>query len=260
MIEIAATEAGTAPQAHSAQHRYGQAYRLADTRDLDRQAWLTIRRGGLGSSDAAAAVGLSPYRSPQDLWLDKTGRNPGGPAEEVDGNGPPNWGRLLEPWVADAYARRTGNRIAPVSAILQHPAHPWMLADIDREVVGNAQVQILEIKTVGSHGARRWRGGVPEDVRLQVQHQLGVTGQQAADIAVLLAGQRLEIHRLERDDAAIERLIAREGRFWHGVEMDTPPRRTRGHGLGERSATPGRNGRALPSAVRGGPARHRASY
>jgi len=201
--------------------RYGQAHRLVDTRDLDRSAWLAVRRGGLGSSDAAAAVGLNPYRSALELWLEKTGRDTDDPPEAEDD--PRYWGRLLEPMVAEAYAERTGQRVRRVNAILQHPAHAWMLADLDREVLGQAGAPILEIKTAGAYGARRWRDGVPEDVQLQVQHQLAVTGQPAADVAVLLAGQHLEIHRIERDEALIERLIELERGFWSFVEADTPP-------------------------------------
>ena len=51
-----------------------QARRLVDTRALDRKAWLSIRQSGIGSSDAAAAVGLHPYKSQLELWMDKTGR------------------------------------------------------------------------------------------------------------------------------------------------------------------------------------------
>ena len=54
-------------------------------------------------------------------------------------------------------------------------------------------------------------------------HQLAVTGKQAADVAVLLGGQTLKIHRIERDEQMIARLIELERKFWHYVETDTPP-------------------------------------
>lgn len=98
-----------------------------------------------------------------------------------------------------------------------------MLANLDREIVGAPDVQILECKTAGEFGARLWRDGVPEYVQLQVQHQLAVTGKHAADVAVLLCGQKLEVHRIERDDALIARLITLEARFWQYVQTDTPP-------------------------------------
>jgi len=98
-----------------------------------------------------------------------------------------------------------------------------MLANIDREVIGADDVQILECKTAGINGARLWKEGVPEYVQLQVMHQLAVTGKQAADVAVLLGGQTLEIHRIQRDKQMISRLIELESAFWHYVETDTPP-------------------------------------
>jgi predicted phage-related endonuclease len=112
-----------------------------------------------------------------------------------------------------------------INAVLQHPDPelPWMLANIDREVIGADDVQILECKTAGINGARLWKEGVPEYVQLQVMHQLAVTGKQAADVAVLLGGQTLEIHRIERDEQMIARLIELERKFWHYVETDTPP-------------------------------------
>ncbi len=75
-----------------------------------------------------------------------------------------------------------------VNAVLQHPDKPWMLANIDREVVGASGVQILECKTAGEFGSRLWKDGVPEYIQQQVQHQLAVTGKHAADVAVLLCG------------------------------------------------------------------------
>lgn len=202
------------------------ALRLVKTKDLPRDDWLAVRQNGIGSSDAAAAVGLNPYKSQLELWLEKTGRQHLLPKEDAnDEESPMYWGNLLEPIVAAHYTKRTGRRVRRLNAVLQHPAPrlSWMLANIDREVIGCPEVQILECKTAGINGARLWKEGVPEYVQLQVQHQLAVTGKQAADVAVLLGGQKLEIHRIERDDGLIERLIALEHVFWHTVETDTPP-------------------------------------
>lgn len=98
-----------------------------------------------------------------------------------------------------------------------------MLARLDREIVGVPGLQILECKTTGEFGARLWRAGVPEYVQLQVQHRLAVTGKRAADVAVLLCGQQLAVHRIERDDELIARLIPLEAQFWQYVIDDTPP-------------------------------------
>ncbi|MCJ0766200.1 YqaJ viral recombinase family protein [Variovorax terrae] len=200
------------------------ALRLVDTRELARADWLQVRRSGIGSSDAAAAVGLSPYKSPLVLWLEKTGRDADlQRPDPLDTREPVYWGTLLEPIVAAAYTQQTGHRVRRLHAVLQHPSVPFMLANLDREVLGVPGVQVLECKTAGEFGARLWRAGVPEYVQLQVQHQLAVTGRQAADVAVLLCGQQLEVHRIERDEALIAHLIELEGRFWAYVQKDEPP-------------------------------------
>jgi len=200
------------------------ALRLVETKSLSREDWLSVRKNGIGGSDAAAAVGLSPYMSPLELWLIKTGRDAALPKPDPDNTAEPvYWGTLLEPIVAASYTKQTGNRVRRVNAVLQHPQIPFMLANIDREVVGNRDVQLLECKTAGEFGARLWRDGVPEYVQLQVQHQLAVTGGEAADVAVLLCGQKLEVHRVMRDDALIARLIELEAAFWRYVGTDTPP-------------------------------------
>lgn len=202
------------------------ALRLVKTNDLSRDDWLAVRKQGIGSSDAAAAVGLNPYQSQLELWLIKTHRDGGLPViDPNDETSPMYWGNMLEHIVAAHYSKRTGNRVRRINAVLQHPDpdKAWMMANIDREVIGTDDVQILECKTAGINGARLWKEGVPEYVQCQVQHQLAVTGKQAADVAVLLGGQELRIHRIERDDALITRLVALERQFWQYVETDTPP-------------------------------------
>lgn len=202
------------------------ALRLISTKELPREEWLEVRKRGIGSSDAAAAVGLNPYKSQLELWLEKTGRDTGLPKTDPDDEeSAMYWGNVLEPIVAWHYSKRTGNKVRRINAVLQHPDpdQPWMLANIDREIIGAEDVQILECKTAGINGARLWKEGVPEYVQLQVMHQLAVTGKQAADVAVVLGGQHLEIHRIERDEKMIARLIELERAFWTYVETDTPP-------------------------------------
>ncbi len=197
------------------------AIRLVGTRSMEREEWLEVRNRGIGSSDAAAAVGLCPYKSQLELWMEKTGRTIRD--DEPGQDSPMYWGTLLEPLVAGAYTEQTGRKVRRVNAVLQHPTYSFMLANVDREVVGVPDVQILECKTAGEFGSRLWRDGVPEYVQIQVQHQLAVTGKAAADVAVLLCGQKLEVHRIDRDEDVISRLIVLEARFWEHVTEDTPP-------------------------------------
>ena len=200
------------------------ALKLVKTNDLNREQWLNVRKGGIGSSDAAAAVGLNPYKSQLELWMEKTGRDDNLPkVDPYDESSPMYWGTLLEPIVAAHYTRRTGNKVRRVNAVWQHPYQPWMLANLDREVMGAPDVQILECKTAGINGARLWKDGVPEYVQLQVMHQLAVTGHKAADVAVLIGGQELQVHRIERYEALIQHLVELERRFWGYVERNEAP-------------------------------------
>ncbi len=93
-------------QQPSSKHR--PALRLVGTKQLTRVDWLALRKQGIGSSDAAAAVGLNPYKSQLELWLEKTDRDASLPKlDPQDEESPAYWGNILEPIVANHYGRRT---------------------------------------------------------------------------------------------------------------------------------------------------------
>ena len=117
------------------------------------------------------------------------------------------------------------HKVRRVNAVLQHPDPDkhFMLANLDYSVVGTPEVQILECKTAGEHGAKLWRDGVPLYVLCQVQHQLAVTGKQAAHVCVLLCGHETKIFKVSRNEAVIRHIIQAERQFWECVEQDIPP-------------------------------------
>lgn len=201
------------------------AKRLINTKSLSREEWLAVRKQGIGSSDAAAACGIHPFLSMLELWMIKTGRMASNIDEGADGYAPLYWGNTLEPMVAKYYQKHTGNKVRRVNAVLQHPDpdNHFMLANLDYSVVGSDEVQILECKTAGEHGAKLWKHGVPLYVTCQVQHQLAVTGKTAAHICVLLCGHEAKIYKVERDERLIESIMEHERLFWQYVETDTPP-------------------------------------
>ncbi|KMY26847.1 YqaJ viral recombinase family protein [Aeromonas caviae] len=204
-----------------AKARYGKAIRLASTTALTREQWLDIRQLGIGSSDAAVAVGLSPYKCPLTLWLEKTARKA---PEDISQKEAVLWGVELEPVLAQVYTKRTGYKVRRVNAVLQHPEHTFMLANLDREVVGHPDGPgILEIKTASYHSAPQWEEGVPVAYQCQVLHQLAVTGHAWAEVAVLIGGQDFRIYRIERDEEKIGDLIRREAHFWQQVRQDWQP-------------------------------------
>ncbi|MBU2721471.1 endonuclease [Acidithiobacillus ferridurans] len=184
---------------------------------MSREEWLQWRNRGIGSSDAPVAVGASRYKSPLELWLEKTGRKE---PEDLSSKDAVFWGTTLEPIVAQVYAERTGSKVRRVNAVLQHPERPYLLANLDRIVEGCG---ILEIKTAGLRSQGQWDEGVPLAYQIQVLHQLAVTGKSWADVAVLIGGQEFRIYRIERDEARITQLLELEENFWQHVERQTPP-------------------------------------
>lgn len=205
--------------------RSNTAKRLANTKELNYQQWLEVRKQGIGSSDAATACGLNPYMSMLELWMIKTGRIQQNIHDESSGHAPLYWGKQLEPLVAEFYSMQTNSKVRRVNAVLQHPDpdKAFMLANLDYAVVGSDEVQILECKTAGEYGAKLWRDGVPLYVLCQVQHQLAVTGKQAAHICVLLCGHETKIYKVTRNEQLIEQIIHAERTFWACVEKDIPP-------------------------------------
>lgn len=194
-----------------------RAVRLISTQDMPRATWLAWRQKGIGSSDAPVAIGISPYKSPLALWLEKTGRQA---PEDLSTKEAVFWGTTLEPILAEVYAQRTQRKVRRVNHLLQHPEHPYLLANLDRVIEGDG---ILEIKTAGLRSAPQWEEGVPFPYQVQVLHQLAVTGKAWAEVAVLIGGQEFRIYRLERDEDRIQQLITLETQFWRSVQEDRPP-------------------------------------
>lgn len=195
--------------------------RLVSTKGMSRESWLQYRQLGIGSSDASVVLGLSPYKSPLALWLEKTRQKE---AEDISEKEAVFWGTTLEAIVADVYGKRTGSSVRRINAMLQHPRYPFMLANLDRVVHHPTDGQgILEVKTAGFRSAHLWEEGVPEGYQCQVLHQLAVTGKPWADVAVLIGGQDFRVYRLFRDEEKIDALIRMESQFWHGVENGIAP-------------------------------------
>ena len=98
------------------------AVKLVSTKEMGREEWLQWRNRGIGSSDAPVAVGMSRYKSPLELWMEKTGRKI---QEDISNKDAVFWGTTLEPIVANVYAERTGKKVRRVNSVLQPllPAH-----------------------------------------------------------------------------------------------------------------------------------------
>ena len=184
--------------------------------------WLDERRVGIGASDAAAVVGLDPYRSALDVWAEKCHLLP---AEEP--SLPMQIGLLLEPMLATLYQERTGNHVRRAAGMHQHAKYHWMRCTIDRYLLGTDT--LVELKTAGHWASREWGEAGTDEVPfryiVQCQHQMAVTDRQAVDLAVLLDNREFRIHRVDRDEAIIDDLTYQLKDFWEGyvVPRKEPP-------------------------------------
>ena len=194
------------------------AVELAKTLDMPREQWLELRRRGIGGSDAAAILGMNPWKSPMDVWLEKTGEFS---ADDEPDNEKMYWGTALEDVVAREFMARTGLKVRRRNAILQHRKHRFMIANVDRLVIGHKAG--LECKTAGQYLADDWAMGVPDYYMPQVQHYMAVTGYKAWYVAVLIGGQEFKHYKIARDDYFIRQLIEAETEFWNLVETRIPP-------------------------------------
>jgi putative phage-type endonuclease len=193
---------------------------------LDREQWLTVRRTGIGGSEVAAVLGMSKYASPLEIYLDKVGELPLDRPQHPDLEEAAFWGLAHEPTIARVFAERSGLRVVEGPGTLAHVERHWMLANVDRFVLDEdeaAPSSLLEIKTRSAYQLDEWLLSVPDGPALQTHWYLAVTGYRHAHVAALLGGNRLRIHRVERDEGLVEHLVALLGEFWQGVLDHRPP-------------------------------------
>ena len=192
---------------------------LVSTANMGYEDWLTLRKCGIGGSDAAAVCGLSRWKSPVEVWLEKTEQAESKPAGESA-----YWGSVLEPIVRAEFIKRTDLPVKELKAILQHPDHSFMLANVDGLVDDPEHgTGIFEAKTANEYAAKDWEDGLPDEYVLQIQHYLAVTGLSFAYVAVLIGGDKFKWQFVPRNESVISMLIELEGHFWSSVVNMTPP-------------------------------------
>lgn len=222
---------------------------------LTREQWLERRRKYMCASDAAAALGLSRWKSPLQLCYEKWGE-----AEDKPPTEPMIRGQKLEGLVLDMYHDRTGHAIAGESFVVSD-THDWMAATPDG--IDLETGELLQIKTVSSWSRSGWGPDgsqeIPDDVMIQVQHEMSVTGADADTVVALFGstdafrmlvllvdgglpakhllqivtdmcaadGCSLEyaVYPIQRDEEIIDDLIEQEHAFWvdHVLAHEPPP-------------------------------------
>lgn len=184
----------------------------------------SVRSTGIGASEAAAALGIDPYKTTLELWGEKTGRIT---PPNLDDNEPVYWGKVIEPLIGQRFAHLTGRHVVHNAdqVTARSEAVPFMLAtldftqhDLDRPGVG-----ALEAKTTSAWQTDKWEEAPPMRVQVQLQHQLAVAGLEWGSIACLVGGQKLFSFDQGRNDRFIDEMVAQEEAFWQLVTSDTPP-------------------------------------
>lgn len=179
-------------------------------------------RDRLGCSELAAAIGVSPYKTPYQLWEEKTGRVE---PEDLSNNLRVTLGTHLEDVVARLWAKQTGLKLRRRNTPFYH--QDWLVGHLDREIVGKREV--WEGKTaLGMFRSAEWGAEGTDQVPLpyivQSLGYLHVTGADRCHLAALLAGPELRHYVIERDEDAITDVLDSGREFWyHHVKTDTPP-------------------------------------
>jgi putative phage-type endonuclease len=189
--------------------------------------WHRLRQAGIGGSDAGAVCGLSKWRTPYQVWIDKT-RELGDGSADADEPEYIRWGKLLEEPVRAEFSDRTGIEVHPFPKMVRNADYPWMLANVDG-LTGpvNALDGVYEGKT--TRFDKDWETqddgsvAVPLDYTIQGMHYLAVLGLDVVHFACLVGGQQLRIAQVERNDTLIDDLVAIEQAFWQKVTDRVAP-------------------------------------
>ncbi len=200
-----------------------------------RTEWLKARQTGIGGSDAGCVAGVNRYKSPRQLWREKTGREL---PEDISDKPAVQFGKRAEPLLRGLFALTH-----PEYQVTYHPFRmygspdkPFIFATLDGELTdADGRRGILEIKTtcIRNHTQwREWDDRIPDSYYAQILHQLLATGW---DFAILYAHirymkngaarQTLRTYSIDRADASedIRWLLEQETAFWKQVQDDTPP-------------------------------------
>lgn len=198
-------------------------------------AWHDERRKGIGSSDAAAILGLSRHSRPIDIYLDKLGERE--PSEDTAFT---EWGRRLEAVIAEAAedalnaGRGPDERVRFTQWTAAIHCKEWWPAftHLDRRGRVDGLMTALECKS--GMGTRGWGDPatvsivqahevIPPDYAVQVGHHLLCSGYAAVYVAALIGYRDFRLYRIERDEEWLADLLADEQEFWRLVETRTPP-------------------------------------
>ena len=180
----------------------------------------------LGGSDIGAILGLSRFRSPLQVWMEKTGKE----VKTLDSL-PLRFGSFAESFVASEYSRSTGFDLIHDESIYVHPEYSFMSAHIDRFVLENdspSPSRILECKTANPFSAGDWgevgSDQVPLTYLCQCIWYMAITNINRVDLAVLFGNSDFRIYEISRDQELESTILQKASFFWNTYVLhDVPP-------------------------------------
>lgn len=180
------------------------------------------RRSGLGGSDSPVVLGVSPFSTRKELWMEKMGLS-----ENKEETPAMKRGTTLEAIVADLYQVVKGRKLEVVKQKIIHPQYPYVYAHIDRKIVSDPKrgPGVWECKCPGvGYFTKCKMGGLQEYYIVQMQHYLGVTGFKWGAFAVFSA-ERWELLEFDvtPDKELINFIFKEDEKFWKLVQERIEP-------------------------------------
>ena len=185
---------------------------------MTEKEWLAARQSCITATDIAAVLGLSPWSTAFQVWLDKTGQS-----VAVEDNKAMEWGRRLEPVIAAAYAEKTGTTVRKAE-FLSRIIDGVPCGCTQDYVSEDGQINI-EIKTSSMRDGWGEEGTdqVPAYYLTQVQWQMGVSGMDMTHLAALITANDFRIYQIPFDEEAFIVMVRRAAEFWKLVVSQTAP-------------------------------------
>jgi len=176
------------------------------------------RKTGIGGSDAAAVCGVSSFKTPIDVYREKTSNS----IKEESENKYAYWGNILEPLILSEYEKETGFSVYKPDKMYRSEKYPWMIAHVDGLIEN--QNAVLECKTTSFYNSKEWgemgSDYIPKEYLLQVAHYAVVLDVSFVDIAVLIGGNDFRTYRYVRNADLEGELIKAEDIFWNKYVKD----------------------------------------
>lgn len=183
--------------------------------------WHKERQNYIGASEVGAILGLNPWKSRLDVYLEKVAEEP----VIIDMNERMRWGLIHEAVIASEFCRRTGLKVQQWTKGHQSKKFPFLRASADRLIIGaeGKGTGVLEIKTANGFYANSWSEEVPLMYYAQLQMQMYCSGHNWGAITVLIDGSQLETHWFDRNDDFLAAAVPQLVDFWNNCVMKRIP-------------------------------------